>query len=980
MDKLGIVVLGASTFEFHPDLDNPRFLYSAREFLKALRGNNVAADRKPEILDLFDRPYAPDETIDRIADFASRPLDGIVVYYCGHGDAPRDKEYRVFLRKSKRERRNATLLSVQGLIHDVERVAIRKQLVFVLDACYSGEVIKQMSEYMDAAGAETLLRRAFADSIAHMGTAIVAAAGGEQPALAKHEDELTLFTGAVVNCLRDGVSDLSGQPTLSWSDVRNFVETTTRARLGSDAPVPQIYSPADHGSGVAGVPFFENKAHRTPAAQSSSDKELVYWLDIRDSRDPADIGTFLRKFPTGTYAPLARIKVRELARTQTDPVVLERFMREHPALAEATSCRRHLAALRWAVLRTSPAEPTKGSARETMIDQLREFVLEFQEMPEGTEAYRRLAELSWIQLAGSTDINVLERFTNEFEDAPQAEIARSKIDELRTARGGQLGWRSAFRRAASWSVQCIRRPYLASLIRSRLVAPVGGLAALVGAFVYFPLIVNDGPAVPELYPREEDERIFAGLGSDRAKLLGYVNGCRGKACWFVPDATERIRQIDEDGRLREADRLAYVAIGNDSVKLAAYLKDCETKTCGFAADAKGRLDKIRAEQQAREVDRAAYAAAGNDPVKLAAYVKDCETKACGFAVDAKGRLDKIRSEQQAREVDRTAYAAAGNDPVKLAAYVKDCETKTCGFATDAKGRLDKIRAEQQARQADLVAFSTAGEDPTKLRSYIDGCRGKDCMRLGEATSLLAAVENEVRAAKLIGYEPAALQRCSQSCRFAAARVEADALLRDIRQDEQAYLGARGRLDALSAYAATCRVCRFKPDASREIAALQMPPAGFRLYSNHDIYGGDIERLRNSDLNSCEAACRSNTACRAYSFDKWNRDCYLKSGTTEFRRDPQSEVGIKRDVAEPQRSSSALRICTYGNSTLSGSEIATGLSQSAATCRQSCEGNDACAGYTFLASESRCRLFSNPNDRTSKQPNAESGIKTQRSCS
>jgi hypothetical protein len=378
MRKLGVVIFGASVFDHHPNLDNPRFLRSAREFQKLFRENVVLADRRPRLLDLFDKPFSPSETIIKITDFVSSNLDTIVVYYCGHGDAPRDREYRVFLRKSQRKRRSGTLLDIPGLILDIERISAQKQIFFVLDACFSGDVIRQMSEFMDAGGIDAIADRALQESLSHSGIAIPAATRGLDPALAKERDETTLFTGAIMSCIYDGIDLLRSQPTLSWNDIRDYVARTTRERLGSEAPVPKIISLDDRHGDITRIPFFYNKAYapmveEEPSATIDSKVELLYWLDIKDRKDPCDFGLFLRKFPSGVYVPLARRRIRDLISNETNPEAIEQFEHDYRDIADIASCESRLAALRWRALN----QPTTGDSVD-YIEKLRAFVERFE--------------------------------------------------------------------------------------------------------------------------------------------------------------------------------------------------------------------------------------------------------------------------------------------------------------------------------------------------------------------------------------------------------------------------------------------------------------------------------------------------------------------------------------------------------------------------------------------------------------------------
>lgn len=48
-------------------------------------------------------------------------------------------------------------------------------------------------------------------------------------------------------------------------------------------------------------------------ATMTQELELVYWKDIKDSTDPEELEGFLKKFPEGIYADLARRRIRKLA-------------------------------------------------------------------------------------------------------------------------------------------------------------------------------------------------------------------------------------------------------------------------------------------------------------------------------------------------------------------------------------------------------------------------------------------------------------------------------------------------------------------------------------------------------------------------------------------------------------------------------------------------------------------------------------------
>ena len=47
-------------------------------------------------------------------------------------------------------------------------------------------------------------------------------------------------------------------------------------------------------------------------AQTDSSVEITFWNSVKDSRNPAEIAAYLDKYPSGTFAPLARIRLEAL--------------------------------------------------------------------------------------------------------------------------------------------------------------------------------------------------------------------------------------------------------------------------------------------------------------------------------------------------------------------------------------------------------------------------------------------------------------------------------------------------------------------------------------------------------------------------------------------------------------------------------------------------------------------------------------------
>ena len=54
-----------------------------------------------------------------------------------------------------------------------------------------------------------------------------------------------------------------------------------------------------------------------PAAQNAA--EIAFWNSIKDSKNPAELRAYLQAFPAGVFAPLARVRIEEMAKQRAAP-------------------------------------------------------------------------------------------------------------------------------------------------------------------------------------------------------------------------------------------------------------------------------------------------------------------------------------------------------------------------------------------------------------------------------------------------------------------------------------------------------------------------------------------------------------------------------------------------------------------------------------------------------------------------------------
>jgi PAN domain len=102
-------------------------------------------------------------------------------------------------------------------------------------------------------------------------------------------------------------------------------------------------------------------------------------------------------------------------------------------------------------------------------------------------------------------------------------------------------------------------------------------------------------------------------------------------------------------------------------------------------------------------------------------------------------------------------------------------------------------------------------------------------------------------------------------------------------------------------------------------------------------------------------CESSQSCQAYSYDKWKKFCYLKSNLKPLTLDSSSIVGVRAGAGVPTVSDAPIRM-EHRSARFEGSHTNAAPAQAADSCRESCEREQKCLGYTFLTISRECNLF------------------------
>lgn len=287
MKRLGLIILGASRYDHHPELDDVKYTRSAQAFRELFSDRTLLESYRIETLDRYDRPLLPGTLAMDILQFIkSERFDDLILYHCGHGCISRTNgKFYGYLRSTQDLAEAFTALSANELFGTIEHLIPETQALFVIDACFSGLAAEHASQIMNPRSATSRVDAQLIASLPRSGTAIFTATQEGEFAYALTGDELTLFTGSIVQAVQSGIPRVR-KPSLSWYDINQEVLAISRNRAsmrGMRAPPPRLHMLRQPGRDFTHSPFFRNAAHtphkpRKPRVRLISDHG---WDELR---------------------------------------------------------------------------------------------------------------------------------------------------------------------------------------------------------------------------------------------------------------------------------------------------------------------------------------------------------------------------------------------------------------------------------------------------------------------------------------------------------------------------------------------------------------------------------------------------------------------------------------------------------------------------------------------------------------------------
>jgi hypothetical protein len=344
-----------------------------------------------------------------IKDFSdlARDADTAVVYYSGHGievngvnyliptDAVLDRDIDV----------PYEAYSLENLVQVLEPA--RRLRLVMLDACRDNPFTRSMKRTI---GSRALGRGLAPVEPTSVNTLIAFAAKAGSIAL-DGEGANSPYATAILNNLTTPGLDLR----VAFGRVRDDVLKVTRNRQE-----PFVYGSLG-GSEIALVPtkVQPNSAPLTPpkfAVDYDKEMEIVFWNAVKDSKSPSVLQSYLERFPSGTFAGLARILIEQLTKEDALRASLARQAEEAKRAQEAKEA---VDRARVEELAAAREEARKAQAA------LKAAELERESAQRAAEDARKAAET-----ARASSADELTRAREEVRKAQKAEEQR-KLEEAK---------------------------------------------------------------------------------------------------------------------------------------------------------------------------------------------------------------------------------------------------------------------------------------------------------------------------------------------------------------------------------------------------------------------------------------------------------------------------------------------------------------------------------------------------------------------
>jgi hypothetical protein len=302
-ERILALVLGASEWPDYPEFHAaPSFHRSALDIANYLLGNDGLNLLRRNVKVLFDSFEDAPEIVRQIRGFLRErrkkseelgtPVTDFLLYYVGHGGITFDSNsFFLAIRSTHEDDPLATSITAESLGLLIREGAAGLRTYLVLDCCFAASVTKVFMsggplgvaavQLKDTLPPQGDIRAIQSGKWPEYGTALLCASGSSEPAKAPPDLPHTMFTGGLLDVLRNG--DPSEPAWLSLDDMQRLVRARLAAQFSDKAVLPQVHVPQQRMGRVDLVPLFRN-----PARHAVRDDPLITLIPAGTATAPLD--------------------------------------------------------------------------------------------------------------------------------------------------------------------------------------------------------------------------------------------------------------------------------------------------------------------------------------------------------------------------------------------------------------------------------------------------------------------------------------------------------------------------------------------------------------------------------------------------------------------------------------------------------------------------------------------------------------------
>jgi len=284
-----------------------------------------------DVTTLYDQQATRQAIVSIFEDYLAPRLkknDRVLVFFSGHGDTQtlggRDYGYLVPYNAGDSY---GSLISMETLRNLSQKMGAAKHHLFIIDACFGGLFAPTKAR---VAGIDRSHPRYVREITRRTARQFITAGGKGQQVLDGGPNGYSYFTGYLLEALGKGLGDLDGDGYITLSELAGYLVP----KATNDYQTPGTGTLPGHGLGEflfrspavpktssvkPPVPDSRNAALGLKGRNGTAQQETLFWQSIKDSSNPDDYRAYLKAFPNGLFAGLARNRLAEQPGVDSPP-------------------------------------------------------------------------------------------------------------------------------------------------------------------------------------------------------------------------------------------------------------------------------------------------------------------------------------------------------------------------------------------------------------------------------------------------------------------------------------------------------------------------------------------------------------------------------------------------------------------------------------------------------------------------------------